>query len=61
MQIIFTDQINRIFFFKETIRSHGIYRLKGESMLLLFKKKELQDKHLVERCYLLMGLGIVLT
>lgn len=34
MQIIFTDKINRKLFFKETIRSHGIYRLKRESTLV---------------------------
>ena len=56
MQIIFTDQINRKLFFKETIRSHGIYRLKREIHTSPIQKKALQDKHLVERCYLFMDL-----
>ena len=56
MQIIFTDQINRKLFFKEIIQKYGIYLLKREIHTSPIQKKALQDKHLVERCYLFMDL-----
>lgn len=40
MQIIFTDKINHKLFFKETIRSHGIYRLKREFYTSPIQKKK---------------------